>query len=124
MEVGKGQPASVQFRESIASAVVGLGEVIHLQDTAKVQIMGLDATVTEEEAKAAINSASDGGAFNFGKIRGAAGGQQSIDVTLARRIMADKLVSEGRLRIGWNQCKVRLKHPSERSQRDVHAVWY
>jgi hypothetical protein len=113
LELGKGQPVPDKFREDVALAVAGLGEVTHLQDTAKVHISGIDATATEEEVKADMKVACDGRVINFGKMRWAAGGQQSIDATLIRSTV-DKLIAEGKIRIGWSRCRVRLKERSNR----------
>lgn len=72
LEIGRDQPTVAQSWEVVASTIGGLGQLVHLQGTVRVRI---DATVTEEETKAAIDLAIDGSALKLGRLRCAAGGQ-------------------------------------------------
>lgn len=113
LEVGGNQPAPITLSNAITAAIGDLGEASVLQQKIAVEFRGVDVTATEDDVRNALMARSDEEPFRIGRMRRSPGGQKLIDALLSRRV-AESLLFEGRMKIGWSTCKVRLKERSSR----------
>ncbi|CAI6364139.1 unnamed protein product [Macrosiphum euphorbiae] len=116
LEVGGKQPAPIALSDAITAAIGNLGEASVLQQKVAVEFRGVDVTANEDDVRNALRARSGEEPFRIGKMRRSPGGQKQVDALLSLRV-AEALLFEGRMKIGWSTCKVRLKERSSRCYR-------
>lgn len=109
LSIRGGQEKANELKEAIAKGLGGTNVVARGHSPSKVvHVMGLDAITTENEIREAIRSSlgAKEGEISVKSIRPAHGEGQNATVELTDEL-ANRLIADGRVKIGWLNCRIK-----------------